>query len=133
MKKRSIAVVVAIMATTFSFAQTIFDGLRYSQNELLGTARYQAMSGAFGALGGDLTALSDNPAGSAIYNSSSGAISLGLTDTENTASYFNTNTSSFDTDVSLQQGGIIYVVPNFDEESPWRKITLGINLSLIHI
>jgi hypothetical protein len=39
--------------------------LRYSQDNLNGTARFRAM-GAFGALGGDLSSLNVNPAGSAI-------------------------------------------------------------------
>jgi hypothetical protein len=40
---------------TFSAAQSqeITDALRYSQDNLIGTARFRAMGGAFGALGGD--------------------------------------------------------------------------------
>jgi len=42
--------------------------LRYSTGETEGTARFKSMSGAFGALGGDMSAVSINPAGSAIFN-----------------------------------------------------------------
>jgi hypothetical protein len=35
-------------------SQEIKDALRYSQDNITGTARFRAMSGAFGALGGDL-------------------------------------------------------------------------------
>ena len=32
-----------------------------------GSARYISMGGAFGALGGDVSAISDNPAGSSVF------------------------------------------------------------------
>jgi len=55
---------------TMTFAQAEFDALKYSLNDINGSARYVGMSGAFGALGGDLTTLSMNPAGIAVYRSS---------------------------------------------------------------
>ena len=55
-------------------SQNINDALRYSSDNVEGSARFSAMSGAFGALGGELSAISINPAGSAIYNK--GVVSL---------------------------------------------------------
>ncbi|MDT0556984.1 OmpP1/FadL family transporter [Patiriisocius hiemis] len=127
MKKKLIFFIVASIAMTYSQAQNIFDGLRYSQEQINGSARFQAMSGAFGALGGDLSAININPASSAIFLNNSAAISLGVLDKENEATYFNTSTSSFDTDISVNQGGLVFVFPNANEESPWRKISLGLN------
>ena len=57
-------------------AQNYTDALRYSTEELTGTARFKAMSGAFGALGGDPSAININPAGSAIFNASEISFSL---------------------------------------------------------
>ncbi len=48
-------------------AQSAIDGFRFSQPDLKGTARYMGMGGAFGALGGDLSAISTNPAGIGVY------------------------------------------------------------------
>ena len=48
-------------------AQTDADLLRYSMLNPVGTARYNAMGGAFGALGANFTALSTNPAGIGFY------------------------------------------------------------------
>ena len=48
-------------------AQSAIDGFRFSQPDMKGTARYMAMGGAFGALGGDLTSISTNPAGIGVY------------------------------------------------------------------
>jgi hypothetical protein len=48
--------------------------MRYSQDNLTGTARYRAMS-AFGALG-DLSSLNVNPAGSAVFSNNQMGLTL---------------------------------------------------------
>lgn len=48
-------------------AQSSIDGFRFSQPDMKGTARYMSMGGAFGALGGDLSSISSNPAGLGVY------------------------------------------------------------------
>lgn len=48
-------------------AQDLADALRYSNLQVQGTARAGAMGNAFGALGGDFTSVSINPAGLGIY------------------------------------------------------------------
>ena len=53
-----------------AFSQSQLDAFKYSQTELNGTARYLGMGGAFGALGGDISAMNTNPAGLAIYKRS---------------------------------------------------------------
>ena len=52
--------IFSILVLIFSdqgFSQNISDGLNYSSNSIDGTARFNSMSGAFGALGGDLSCL----------------------------------------------------------------------------
>ena len=65
---KRISTFIMVLACTFASAQTIDDVMRYSTENLQGTERFQAMGGAFGALGGDLSALNVNPAGSAVFN-----------------------------------------------------------------
>ena len=61
---------ISILLITYSaFAQDLTDALRYSNYKISGTARSAAMGNAFGALGGDFTSLSINPAGIAVYRS----------------------------------------------------------------
>lgn len=61
-------ILAASMAIPFmAEAQSAIDGFRFSQPDLKGTARYMGMGGAFGALGGDLSAISTNPAGIGVY------------------------------------------------------------------
>jgi long-subunit fatty acid transport protein len=61
---------ISIVFLAFStFAQDLTDALRYSNYHITGTARSAAMGNAFGALGGDFSSLSINPAGVAVYRS----------------------------------------------------------------
>lgn len=69
MKKIVIAIAVLINATA-AISQSEVDVPKYLQNDITGTARYMSMAGAFGALGGDATAIKDNPAGLGVYRSS---------------------------------------------------------------
>ena len=67
-----------------AFAQgNEIDAYTLSNPELNGTARSMAMGGAFGALGGDLSVIANNPAGLGIYRSSvvSGTLDLSRTST----------------------------------------------------
>ena len=52
-----------------AFGQSAIDAFRFAAPDMKGTARFMSMGGAFGALGGDLTTLSQNPAGIGVYRS----------------------------------------------------------------
>ena len=68
--KRNLLFIIALFVCTVSFGQGEIDAYRYSNDDLSGTARGQAMGGAFGALGGDVTGVAINPAGIGIYRTS---------------------------------------------------------------
>lgn len=51
-------------------AQSAIDAYNVSSNQLRGTARFVAMGGAFTSLGGDISTLSQNPAGIGVYRHS---------------------------------------------------------------
>lgn len=59
--------IVLLFFTTSVSGQTLEDVLRYSTTNQNGTARYNAMGGAFGALGGDFGAIANNPAASSVF------------------------------------------------------------------
>ncbi len=67
--KKIIYTLSAVLFSTGIFAQNLVDALRYSDYRTTGTARSTAMGNAFGALGGDFTSLSINPAGLGLYRS----------------------------------------------------------------
>ena len=68
--KKYVFLIVAIGAYLGANAQSAMDAFTVSQSQLRGTARYVSMGGAFGALGGDLSTLNQNPAGLGVYRSS---------------------------------------------------------------
>ena len=77
MKKKVFALLLCGLPLMLS-AQYSFDVLQVSQTELRGTSRFQSMAGAFGALGGDLSVLTQNPGGIGVYRSSDLGITLSL-------------------------------------------------------
>lgn len=70
MKKSLLFISALALASASAWAQSAIDGYHLSQPGLYGTARFMGMGGAFGALGGDMTTLSFNPAGIGVYRSS---------------------------------------------------------------
>ena len=111
---------------SYMYGQDITDALRYSQDEIQGTARFRALSGAFGALGGDMSAVSLNPAGSAVFARSHASFTVSNLDTQNDTRYFNGFNSSSDTKFDLNQGGAVFVFANNNSNSPWRKFSMGV-------
>lgn len=61
---------IALALPAVASAQSAVDAYTLSQTEMRGTARFMSMGGAFTALGGDLSAVSLNPAGIGVYRSS---------------------------------------------------------------
>ncbi|MCF7561428.1 outer membrane protein transport protein [Sabulilitoribacter multivorans] len=116
---------IGMLSMSTVYAQDISDALRFSQNEIQGTARFRALSGAFGALGGDMSAVSLNPAGSAVFAQSHASFTASNTDIQNNTNYFNglgaTNESHFD----ISQGGAAFVFAN-NSGSPWKKLALSV-------
>ena len=76
MSRTKFLLYIFIITSTFSFSQSYEDVLRYNSFSQEGTSRFNAMGGAFGALGGDVSAISVNPASSSIFIDSEIAISL---------------------------------------------------------
>lgn len=79
-----ILMLTAIPAT--AAAQSSIDALTLSDTELRGTSRFMSMAGAFTALGGDLSTLTQNPAGIGVYRGSDVALTLDLSFLSNKSS-----------------------------------------------
>jgi hypothetical protein len=67
--KKYITIVILALVPFLVKAQNFTDALRFSFSSIQGTARSGGMGNAFGALGGDFTSVSINPAGLGIYRS----------------------------------------------------------------
>lgn len=77
MKKSFVLAFAAIMPLA-GFSQSAIDAMGVSQLQNRGTARFMAMGGAFTALGGDASVLTQNPGGLGLYRSSEVSLTLDL-------------------------------------------------------
>jgi long-subunit fatty acid transport protein len=125
--KKSIFLLLTGLAFGTAQSQEITDALRYSQDNTNGTARYRAMSGAFGALGGDLSSLNINPAGSAVFANNQVAFTLNSANTKNNSDYFGSKTSKSKGSFDLNQAGGVFVFKNQDTGNDWKKFSVAIN------
>ena len=129
--KRYITFILLALCAVGS-AQNINEALRYSTENLQGTARFQSMGGAFGALGGDLSSLNINPAGSAVFNNSLFTISGSTYNTDNEVSYFGSRNNTSSNDIDLNQIGGAFVFKNTNTNSDWQKFSLAFNYDVVN-
>ena len=131
MKKNTLLVLAATFAAgTFynpiAKGQNLTDAVRFSSNDLGGTARYRSMAGAFGALGGDLSCMGDNPAGLAIYR---GTNTLSITPHLGFSSAKTQGTSKIknkDNNFSVSSFGALFSMKN--EDGPVVNVNLGFGI-----
>lgn len=128
--KKHIILVASLLGIVTLQAQNIDDALRYSQNSIYGNARYTAMSGAFSALGGNMSAINDNPASSAVFLDSKIDFSLLIGGNKAAGKFNNTTQNRSYTDFQIANAGINFVYHNWDESSIWNKFTVGANYKL---
>lgn len=125
--KKIISAFIILIAGTPLFAQSIDGALRLSDTRIQGTARATAMGNAFGALGGDFTSASINPAGLGVYRSSEFVITTQLGNTDIEANYLGTNAS--DSKFNLSVPNIGYVV-NFPSSPNRTSSLVSVSLGL---
>lgn len=93
-------------------AQLPEDALRASWITPSGTARQQAIGGAMGSLGGDLSANFVNPAGLAVYKTSEFVLSPGFRFQTDKSSYLGTNQTGVSANnFNLGTSGVVFAYP----------------------
>ena len=122
------ALIAAGLAPLMMSAQSATDAYQISQYDLKGTARFMSMAGAFGALGGDLSTLSQNPAGIGVYRSSELGFTLNLDAQQSTSKSMGVSNTDNQTRFYLNNiGGVATIrlnssaVPNFNIGFTYNK------------
>lgn len=123
--KKHIFLFIGLISVCVVNAQSITDALQFSEDEIQGSARFRGLSGAFGALGGDMSAVSINPAGSAIFNTTHASLSLTNNNIKNEVYYFNEKNNTTNSDFDLNQAGTTIVLTSTNPNTDWKKITFG--------
>jgi len=127
---KKISILAGISASALFFAQdvsiirntsTIYDNI-----SSLGTARYSAMAGSMGALGGDASVLNTNPAGLGVFITDDVSASLVINSNKSTASLAGKSTSQNTSKVNLgSANGVLSFQTK--ENSAWKFVNVGIN------
>ena len=84
MKRLLLILLLAYSLSPIAYCQ---DVQRFSERQIMGTARYVGMGGAMTAIGGDPSAVVDNPAGLGLYRRGEIALTLDETIDKTTPSY----------------------------------------------
>jgi hypothetical protein len=132
MKKYSFLLTIAIFFSLLTQAQDLADALRYSNLTIQGTARAGAMGNAFGALGGDFTSASINPAGIGVYRTSEFTITPISSSTKVNTSYYGTGSELSDYKFSLNNVSYVYSMPvAATNEAGIVNVSLGIGYNRV--
>ena len=107
MKRISIIILAAFTLFSGLFGQNVDDALRYSQVFYGGTARFMSMGGAFTALGGDLSSLSQNPAGIGVFRASEMSVTPQLNYINSEAGFHGNTSSDYLYNFNLGQAGFV--------------------------
>ncbi|MDR0894816.1 MAG: TonB-dependent receptor [Prevotellaceae bacterium] len=111
-------------------AQTIYDGTLFSNKDLNGTARFVAMGGAMGALGGDLSTIGTNPAGIGIYRSNDVAFTLDLNNLSTKSSYEGNSFSRESNKLFFGNAGFVFA-NKIGNETSLRYVNFAFNYQRI--
>ena len=114
--RKIFSMVIATGMSALVFAQSDVDALRFSMLDFGGTARALGSGNAYGALGGDMSTASMNPAGLGIYRSSELTISTRLLSLNADASYYGQTLNDSRYDFALNNAGLVFANVNKGKE-----------------
>ena len=122
--RKKILSLLALFTIVTTTAQTHEDALLFSENAVVGTARTAAMSNAFGALGADLSTLSNNPAGLGVYQSYEFAFSINLGGVDMASYYLDNKITNSSGNFNIPSVGLVTPLKS-STTSDWRRTNLG--------
>jgi hypothetical protein len=99
----------------------------YSNTNLSGSAKYNAMAGSMGALGGDVSTLNSNPAGLGVYITNDAFATLSVNTGKNTTTFAGSARNYSLNHTDLLAGAVVTFAT--DNTSAWKMVNFGINYS----
>lgn len=132
--RKIFTMVIATALSASLFAQSDVDALRYSMIDFGGTARSLGSGNAYGALGGDMSTFSMNPAGIGIYRSSEFVITPGLLSINSDSKYYGSTANDDKYKFTINNAGIVFAGVNKGKEhatTGWVGGGFGISFNRI--
>lgn len=116
---------IGILCAIGSYSQNDMDVMRYSQITFGGTARFNSMAGSMGALGGDISTLSFNPAGIGVFRKSEFSFSPSLFLQTTSSTYKDMNNVDGRLNFNFGNIGIVVTFPLKNTTSGWNSLNFG--------
>lgn len=104
--------------------QGLEDALQFSQQRFHGSARFNAMGGAFTALGGDLGAIHLNPASTGVFTKNELGFTLGIGNNTVNSNYYGTQERGQVTKANVNNMGVIFA--SEINHPDWKLLNVGI-------
>ncbi len=98
----------------------------YSNSAINGTAKYNSMAGAMGALGGDISTAFTNPAGIGVFIASDVNLTLGVNSNKNTTTLGSQALSYKINHTDLNNSGGVLSI-NLGDTTKWKFVNIGFN------
>ncbi|OPB89046.1 OmpP1/FadL family transporter [Elizabethkingia ursingii] len=126
---KKIVLLMSLPAALFLHAQDVSEirnaATVYGNNMTQGTAKYMGMAGSMGAIGGDVSAVSVNPAGIGVYITGDFQGTLGINSYKNTSTLNNSSLSYKKNNTNLNQLGGVVSFPL--SGSNWKFVNIGMS------
>jgi hypothetical protein len=133
MKKILYIISLVLITYNLSYSQQYVDNaLIFSNNDYSGTARFVGMGGAFGALGGDFSAIAINPAGLGVYRSSEFTFSPGMSYNSNSSTYINNNVDESAYNMNFNNLGFVASYDLENTDTRWVNFNFGVGFNRIN-
>lgn len=123
----------SVSAMFFAYAQDV-STIRntvdvYSNSSFNGSAKYNAMVGSMGALGGDFSSLNSNPAGIGVSIASEVSATLSIQNSKNTTTLFGKSNNFSIRKGNLGNGGGVIAFKIDSPSTLWKFVNIGANYS----
>ena len=106
-------------------AQSSYEAARLFDSDLTGSARFVAMGGSMSALGADVSVMSVNPAGTALYRTGDISFSMGILSRSIETDYNGTKSKNDNSYFSIDNVGMVAV--NYLDEPSEKFLNFGFN------
>jgi len=125
--KKIFFVIICIAFYQHNFAQEPSDALRYSWYAQNGTARQQAIGGAMGSLGGEISSIFVNPAGLGFYRTGDFVLTPGFNFQNNKGTYFGRTEKAEKNIFSFGTSGFVVGSPYYQNKRRSSSFSIAIN------
>ena len=131
MKRIAFAMIATLIISLPALSQNENDAFRYSFMKPGGTARFTSMGGAFGALGGDFSSLSTNPAGLAIFRSSEITFTPTLDFALVESTYYGSTQDDMKYNFNFNNLGVVFAIPITRpiDQPGWKSVNFGFGIN----